>query len=62
MNRSIVEIDSQIAKLREELTRTQNDIQSLAEERGKILAKLEHDTTFRKKLSRNRTAADGGGT
>lgn len=61
MNKKILEIDSEIARLREELTRTQNQIQGLAEERGRALASLEHDTTFRRKISRNRggTSAEG---
>lgn len=61
MNRKILEIDSEIARLREELTRTQNQIQSLAEQRGRALASLENDTTFRRKISGNRsgTSAEG---
>ena len=46
MNRKIVEIDSEIARLRNELLDTQNRIQGLAEERGRVLAAMENDTTF----------------
>ena len=50
MNRKIVEIDSEIARLRNELVDTQNRIQGLAEERGKVLASLQNDTAFMRKL------------
>ena len=50
MNRKIIEIDSEIARLRQELAETQNRIQGLAEERGKVLAAMENDTAFRRKL------------
>jgi uncharacterized protein YydD (DUF2326 family) len=50
MNRRIIEIDSEIARLRNELVDTQNQIQGLAEERGKALASLENDTAFMKKV------------
>ena len=61
MNRKILEIDSEIARLREELARTQNQIQALAEERGRALATLEHDTAFRKKFSGNRSGTNSEG-
>jgi hypothetical protein len=50
MNRKIVEIDSEIARLRNELVDTQNRIQGLAEERGKVLASMENDTAFMSKM------------
>jgi hypothetical protein len=50
MNRKIVEIDSEIARLRDELLQLQNKIQGLAEERGRVLANLENDTAFRRKI------------
>lgn len=50
MNRKIVEIDSEIARLRNELVDTQNQIQGLSEERGKVLASMENDITFIRKM------------
>jgi hypothetical protein len=50
MNRKIVEIDSEIARLRDELLQMQNKIQGLAEERGRVLANLENDTAFKRKM------------
>ena len=56
MNRRIVEIDSEIARLRNELVDTQNRIQGLAEERGRVLASLEHDTAFMRKMREGQRA------
>ena len=53
MNRKILEIDSEIARLREEVSRTQDQIQTLAEERGLVLARLENDTKFRRKIRKD---------
>ena len=54
MNRRIIEIDAEIARLRSELVETQTKLQGLAEERGRELANLETDTSFlRKARERN---------
>lgn len=50
-----MEIDSEIARLRNELLDTQNRIQGLAEKRGKVLASLEEDTSFRRKIREGTT-------
>ena len=60
MNRKIVEIDSEIARLKDELARTQNEIQGLSEERGRALANLENDTSFRRKISKRQSEHPGG--
>jgi hypothetical protein len=60
MNRKIVEIDSQIARLRDELTRTQNEIENLAEERGRALAGLEDDTSFQRRISKGQNSEGPG--
>jgi hypothetical protein len=49
MNRKIIEIDAEIARLRNELVETQSKIQKLAEERGRELATLHYDTSFLRK-------------
>lgn len=59
MNRRIIEIDSEIARLRQELAETQNKIQGLAEERGKELAAMEEDTAFMRRV-RGESAATNG--
>lgn len=51
MNRKIIEIDAEIARLRREMVETQTKIQSLAEARGRELATLEFDPSFRRKVS-----------
>lgn len=50
MNRKIIEIDSEIARLRHEVAEFQNRIQKLAEERGRVLAAMEDDTSFLRRI------------
>lgn len=59
MNRRIIEIDSEVARLRQDLAETQNRIQALAEERGKVLAAMENDTAFLRRV-RGESAATNG--
>jgi hypothetical protein len=53
MNRRIVEIDAEMARLRGELLKTQKEIEGLAEERGRALAAMEKDTAFIRKTRGN---------
>jgi hypothetical protein len=53
MNRKIVEIDAEVARLRLELLQLQRQIESLAEERGRALAALQEDTAFVRKVRAN---------
>jgi hypothetical protein len=57
MNRRIVEIDAEVARLRGELSKAQREIESLAEERGRALAAMEQDTAFMHK-ARGNTGSD----
>jgi hypothetical protein len=53
MNRRIVEIDAEMARLRCQLLDTQKQIEGLAEERGRALAAMENDTSFQRKTRAN---------
>ena len=53
MNRIIVEIDAEMARLRSELLDTQKQIEGLAEKRGRALSEMENDTAFRRKTQMN---------
>ena len=59
MNRRIIEIDSEIARLRQQLAETQSKLEGLAEERGKALAAMENDTAFRRRVSAQGGPTDG---
>jgi hypothetical protein len=59
MNRKIIEIDSEIARLRQEVAETQNRIQGLAEERGKVLAAMENDSAFMRGSNANHPVTNG---
>lgn len=62
MNRRIIEIDAEIARLRSELAETQSRIQGLAEERGRELATLEDDTSFLRKAKQTHNGSRMNGT
>jgi len=53
MNRRIVEIDAEMARVRGELLEAQKQMEGLAEERGRALAAIETDTSFQKKFRAN---------
>jgi hypothetical protein len=61
MNRRIIEIDAEIARLRGELLEKQNRIQGLAEERGRVLAALEEDTAFMRKVKEGQSRSGRNG-
>jgi hypothetical protein len=61
MNRRIVEIDAEMARLRGELSKTQNEIENLAEERGRALADMQNDTAFIRKAHGNASADHSAG-
>lgn len=61
MNRRIVEIDAEMARLRGELSKTQREIENLAEERGRALAAMEKDTAFIRKARGSASADQAAG-
>ena len=56
-----MEIDAEMARLRGELSKTQDEIENLAEERGRALADMENDTAFIHKARGNASAGQSAG-
>ncbi len=59
MNRRIVEIDAEMARVRGELLEAQKQMEGLAEERGRALAAMEKDTSFLRKTRANSINGSG---
>lgn len=55
-----MEIDAEMARLRGELSKTQQEIEGLAEERGRALAAMEEDTAFLRKARANTSDQSAG--
>ena len=56
-----MEIDAEMARLRGELSKTQKEIEGLAEERGRALAAMEKDTAFIRKARGSASADQAAG-